>query len=98
MDQALLRLAEYAPKRAIEKVRETLEKAENREAVRVQDLDLAARQFIAMLRGNLHMEILFGLRSYPDAYDIQRRTQSVVEMFLRGISARSRSPGEDARA
>lgn len=89
---------EYAPKRAIEKVRETLEEAENREAVRVQDLDLAARQFIAMLRGNLHMEILFGLRSYPDAYDIQRRTQSVVEMFLRGVSARSRSPGEDARA
>lgn len=89
---------EYAPKRAIEKVRATLEEAENREAVRIQDLDLAARQFIAMLRGDLHLEILFGLRSYPDASEIQRRAQSVVEVFLRGVTAQPRSPREDARS
>jgi hypothetical protein len=83
---------EDVPRRAIEKVRETLEEAQNREGVRVQDLELAARQFIAMLRGDLHLQILFGLRSEPDAAEIQRRAQSVVEMFLRGVSVRSRSP------
>ena len=76
---------ECAPKRAIEKVRETLEEAQKREGVRVHDLELAARQFIVMLRGDLH-----GLRSYPDVAEIERRAQSVVEMFLRRISAQSR--------
>lgn len=82
---------DYAPKRAIDKVRETLAEAQNRNGIRVQDLDLAARQFIEMLRGDLHLQILFGLRSYPDASEIQRHAQSAVEMFLRGLSAQSTS-------
>jgi hypothetical protein len=87
---------EYAPKRAIEKVRETLEEAQTREGLRVQDLDLAARQFVALLRGDLHLQILFQGR--PDAVDIQRRAQSVVDMFLRGVSPQSRSPATDLSA
>jgi hypothetical protein len=89
---------EHAPKRAIDKVRETLAEAQSRNGIRVHDLDLAARQFIEMLRGDLHLQILFGLRSYPDASEIQRRAQSVVELFLRGIAAQSTSPHTDRSA
>ena len=42
----------------------------------------SARAFLAMLRGNLHLEIVMGCRSNPDEGDLELRTKSVVEVFL----------------
>jgi len=44
--------------------------------------EISARAFLAMLRGNLQLEIVIGCRSNPDEGDLELRTKSVVEVFL----------------
>lgn len=89
---------EHAPKLAIEQLRGVLQEAQNQGKIKAVDITLAARQFIAMLRGELHLEILFGIKGYPDATDIHRRVQSVVDVFLHGIRLDNSSPQlQDAR-
>lgn len=65
---------------------------------RFQDCDQerAARAFLSMLQGNLHLEIVLGCRSNPDAGDLESRTKSVVETFLRGVGF-SRVPTESSK-
>jgi AefR-like transcriptional repressor, C-terminal domain len=75
---------ECAPQRAIETVRKVLQKAQLRGEVDIHDPAVAARQFVAMLRGDVHLQILFGLRSGPDAPEIQNRVTSAVDVLLNG--------------
>ena len=78
---------ECAPQRAIETVSKVLQKAQLRGEVDIDDPAVAARQFVAMLRGDVHLEILFGLRSGPDATEIQNRVTSAVDVLLNGALA-----------
>jgi hypothetical protein len=78
---------EYAPQRAVETVRKTLQQAQLRGEINVDDPAAVARQLVAMLRGDLHLEILFGLRSCPDATEIHVRVTSAVDLFLNGALA-----------
>jgi hypothetical protein len=48
------------------------------------DQERASRAFLSMLRWNLFQEIALGCRSEPDERDLESRTRSVVEVFLRG--------------
>jgi AefR-like transcriptional repressor, C-terminal domain len=75
---------EYAPQRAIETIRVVLQQAKLRGEVDVDDPAVAARQFYAMLRGDIHLEMLFGLRSPPDAIEIHARVTSAVDVLLNG--------------
>ena len=75
---------EYAPKRAIETARKVLVQAQLRGEVNIDDPAVAARQFVAMLRGDIHLEILFGLRSCPDPTEIHVRVTSAVDLLLNG--------------
>ena len=45
--------------------------------------------FLSMLRGNLCQETPLGCRTEPDERDLESRTKSVVEVFLRGLEALS---------
>jgi hypothetical protein len=72
------------PGRAIGRVREALEDARHRGEIDVDDCHVAALQFMAMLRGNLYLEIVFGLRGAPGASEIGDHVRSVVSVFLHG--------------
>ena len=75
---------ECAPKRAIETARKVLVQAQLRGEVNIDDPAVAARQFVAMLRGDIHLEILFGLRSCPDPTEIHVRVTSAVDLLMNG--------------
>ncbi len=77
---------EDAPQRAIEAVRKVLQQAQLRGEVNIDDPALAARQFVAMLRGDIHLEILFGLRKCPGSTEIHTRVKSAVDLLLYGAS------------
>ena len=76
---------ENSPLRVRDSIVELLSGAQRRGEIQCPDLQLCARQFLAMLQGNLHLEIVFGLRDSPDAVDIKRRVASVVDVFLHGM-------------
>jgi hypothetical protein len=61
-----------------------LQQAQLRGEIDIDDPALTARQFVAMLRGDLHLDILFGLRRCPNATEIHARVASVVEVLLNG--------------
>lgn len=50
------------------------------------DQEIASRAFLSMLRGNLFQEIALGCRTQVDERDLESRTKSVVEVFLRGAN------------
>lgn len=74
----------FGPKRAMDRICEVLEDAKRRGEIKVDDCALAARRFVAMLRGDLLLEVVFGLRASPDPVEIHVHAMSVVAMFLRG--------------
>lgn len=74
------------PQRAIEAVRNALQQARIRGEIDIEDPGLAASQFVAMLRGDIHLESLFGLRSCPDISEIRLRVESAVDLFLDGAA------------
>jgi len=49
------------------------------------DPERTSRAFLAMLRGNLYLEIVLGCRTGLDERDLESRTKSVVDVFLRGV-------------
>ena len=55
-----------------------------RQALRLDDPEQAAREFIGMLLGTMHMECLFGLRSAPGPEEIDVSVGNVVKQFLDG--------------
>lgn len=80
------------PKRLIEHIRRVLEEARQRGEVYVADCALAARQFVAMLRGDLHLQIIFGMRLPPTPAEIEAHVKSVVTVFLHGAMEADRLP------
>lgn len=74
-----------APEQAIEKTRKLLAAARWRGEIDVDDCALAARRFIAMLRGNLHLEVVLGLREAPSHSEIRDHVACVVDAFLHGV-------------
>jgi AcrR family transcriptional regulator len=57
--------------------------------VAIDDADLAARQFLALLNADLQMTILFG--GIPNDQDIDRAAENAVRTFLRAYPKRMES-------
>ena len=89
--QRRLPIWDEAPKRAIDAVTTVLQQAQLRREIEINDPSAAARQFVAMLRGDLHLEILFGLRGCPGATETNIRVKSAVDLLLCGARATGRS-------
>lgn len=85
------------PQRAIEAVRNALQQARIRGEINIEEPGLAARQFVAMLHGDIHLEILFGLRSCPEFGEIRRRVRSAVDLFLDGAALAAPAAKKAAR-
>jgi hypothetical protein len=79
-----------APQRAIEALGKLLQQANLRGETCIDDPALAASQFLAMLRGDIHLEIQFGLRECPGPAEIHTRVKSAVELLLCGARAGNR--------
>ena len=76
---------EYGLKPAIAMLTGVLEGAGKRGELRIVDSRLAASEFIAMLRGNIHFEAVLELRKPPSLKEVDARVRSVVRIFLHGL-------------
>jgi hypothetical protein len=82
---------DHAPRRAVAIVCKVLQEATLHREISIDDPARAARQFVAMLRGDIHLEILLGLRSSPDPTEINARVTSAVDVLLNGVTAENPS-------
>ena len=78
---------EYAPERAIDAVRKVLEQAQLRGEINIEEPADTARHFFTMLRGDIHLQRLFGSRERPDLTEIHARVTSAVDLILNGALA-----------
>lgn len=63
---------------------EILDKANEKGETQIVDCRRAAGQFIAMLRGDIHFEVMLELRPAPGIAEIEARARSAAAVFLRG--------------
>lgn len=72
------------PGRAVRRIRKLLVEARRRGEIGFDDCELAARRFLAMLRGNLQLEIVLGQHPSPGHRQVREHVEFVVAVFLRG--------------
>ena len=77
------------PRRAVDRICELLELANDRGEVEIDDCANAASQFVSMLQGNMHQELIFGLRDSPSPAEVHFHVLSAVTVFLRGAGIRT---------
>jgi len=75
---------DQGPRLAASSVRVLISHFFAREQFQDCDQERSARAFLSMLRGNRHLGIVMGCTSDPDESDLELRTKSVVDIFLRG--------------
>lgn len=73
------------PGSAAQSLAKLLEAAESRGEIQCLNFDIAAGQFVGMLRDNLYLQVLLRLRPAPDQEERALLGKSVVEIFLHGI-------------
>ena len=78
---------EQGPGRATARLAEVLEAAKARGEIRTEDCLSVAGHFVAMIRGNLHLKVVLGLRSAPSQREAREEVASAVEIFLNGVRA-----------
>lgn len=79
---------DMGPGRAAERLTEVLEAAKARGEVGIADCRMAADQFMGLMRDNVHLAVVLGLRPAPDAEESRRLVDSAVALFLDGARAR----------
>ena len=62
-----------------------LEAAKKKGEIECSDCQMAASQFIGMLRDNLHLEVLLRLRDAPSEQEREELARSAVRIFLDGL-------------
>ena len=82
---------EQGPGRTTRRLAEVLEAARARDLVRIDDCELAAGHFVGMIRDNLHLQVVLGLRAAPTKAEAEAAVASAVDVFLNGICAERRS-------
>ena len=80
------------PGRTIARLAEVLEAATKRGEIETRDCALAAAHFVALIRGNFHLQVVLGIRPPPDVEEVQAFVRSAVDLFLNGF--RSRGDGD----
>ena len=79
---------ETGPGRASARLTEVLEAARARGEIDVPDCRMAADHFVGMVRDNLHLQVLLGLRAPPNLEEAENLITSVVSTFLDGVRAK----------
>ena len=76
---------EQGPGRATSRLAEVLEAANKRGEIRTDDCSRMAGHFVGMIRDNLHLQVVLGLRAAPSDKEVQAAVGSAVEVFLNGV-------------
>jgi AcrR family transcriptional regulator len=76
---------EQGPGRATSRLAEVLEVANKRGEIRTDDCLRLAGHFVGMIRDNLHLQVVLGLRRAPSDEEAQEAVGSAVEVFLNGV-------------
>jgi AcrR family transcriptional regulator len=79
---------EQGPGRATSRLAEVLEEAKERGEIRTDDCLRVAGHFVGMIRGNLHLQVVLGLRQPPSDEEAQEVVSSAVGVFLNGVRPR----------
>lgn len=77
----------HGPHQAVASLKALIAHFSARGQFRDCDQERTSRAFLAMLRGNLFLEIVLGCRAEPNERDLESHTKSVVEIFLHGADA-----------
>jgi AcrR family transcriptional regulator len=77
------------PDAVIEELRATLERFAASGQIVCDDLELAAGQFLGMLRGDRHLRFSVGLLPAPDAAEIERHARHAAHIFAAGVKRQS---------
>jgi AcrR family transcriptional regulator len=76
---------EQGPGRTTIRLAEILERAQARHEIGVGDCLRLADRFIGMIRDNLHLQVVLGLRPPPSEKEARDAVESAVDLFLNGI-------------
>jgi len=76
---------EQGPGRAASRLAEVLEVANQRGEIRTDDCLRLAGHFVGMIRDNLHLQVVLGLRTAPSDEEARAAVGSAVEVFLNGV-------------
>lgn len=79
---------ETGPGRSSARLTEVLEAAKSSGEITVADCQKAADNFMGMLRDNLHLQVMLGLKPPPDEREIDLIVETVVDIFLHGVCHR----------
>ncbi len=79
---------ECGPARATSRLAEVLEAAKARGEIHARDCIRVADHFVGLIRDNLHLQVVLGLRPPPDEAETNEVVLSAVDVFLNGIKAR----------
>jgi len=89
---------EQGPGRAESRLAEVLATAGQRGEIRAGVCFRAAGHFVGMIRDNLHLQVVLGLRPAPSASEVDAAVESAVEIFLNGVRIDPRGPAVRHRA
>lgn len=78
------------PGMVVEQLTEVLERRRRAKEIDVPDCRAAADHFVGMIRGNMLLEVLLGLRARPKAAELHALVSGAVDTFLHGIGVRAR--------
>lgn len=76
---------EMGPARATARLAEVLQDASAKGEIRTDDCNRAAELFVGMVRDNLHLQVVLGLRLAPSTEETRQAIASAVQVFLQGI-------------
>lgn len=88
---------EQGPGRATTRLSEVLENAVVRGDIQAADCKRAADHFVGMIRDNLHLQVVLGLRPAPSKKEMHKAVDSAVEIFLNGVRVRGDDEGRRGR-
>lgn len=76
---------DVGPGRTTNRLAEVLEAAKKRGEISTDDCPRAAAHFVGMVRDNLHLQVVLGLRPPPSSEEISVAVESAVNVFLHGV-------------
>lgn len=79
---------EQGPGRTTLRLAEVLKTAQERGEIRADDCLQLAGHFVGMIRDNLHLQVVLGLRPAPSVDEAREAVGSAVKVFLDGVRAR----------
>lgn len=79
---------EQGPGRTTARLAEVLEAAVQRGVIETESCLQTADHFMAMIRGNLHLQVVLGLRAPPREEEVAKVVGSAVEIVLNGVRYR----------